>query len=76
VYGVVCTCVQCSVHACICVQCVIQETLLGKLQLVLNVNIFLQAKYKKVYEENYKEYKVKLEEFYERYPDAKELLKR
>jgi len=36
----------------------------------------LQAKYKKVYEENYKEYKVKLEEFHERYPDAKELLKR
>lgn len=35
-----------------------------------------QNKYKKVYDDNYKEYKSKLEEFYDRYPDAKELFKR
>ena len=36
----------------------------------------MQNKYKKVYDENYKEYKSKLEEFYSRYPDAQELFKR
>lgn len=29
-----------------------------------------------MYDDNYKEYKSKLEEFYDRYPDAKELFKR
>ena len=38
--------------------------------------IVLQNKYKKVYDDNYKEYKSKMDEFYGRYPDAKELFKR
>ena len=40
-----------------------------------NVTV-LQNKYKKVYDDNYKEYKSKMDEFYGRYPDAKELFKR
>lgn len=38
--------------------------------------LFVQNKYKKVYDENYKEYKSKLDEFYSQYPDAQELFKR